>query len=127
MFCASLWLLDEYWNYALFNVGMILMFEGGTTFSRQKSLGALRGMKGKTSNVMAWRLGRWTDTNTEDLYPGDVFSLKKLPTGDTLVPCDCLLLRGSAVVNGIECLSTVLIHRILTFWWLIMNRGCINR
>lgn len=85
------------------------MFEGGTTFSRQKSLGALRGMKAKTSTVMAYRSNRWTETNTEDLLPGDVFSLKKHATGDTLVPCDCLLLRGSAVVNGIHSLDRLII------------------
>lgn len=28
LFSALLWLLDEYWKYALFHVGMIFMFEG---------------------------------------------------------------------------------------------------
>jgi magnesium-transporting ATPase (P-type) len=36
---------------------------------------------------------------TEDLLPGDIFSLSKQGGEDVTVPCDALMLRGSAVVN----------------------------
>lgn len=34
IFCTLLWLLDEYWKYAIFNIGSILIFEGSTAFGR---------------------------------------------------------------------------------------------
>lgn len=44
-----------------------------------------------------WGL-RWKSTTTEELLPGDVFSLRRSKRND-IVPCDCLLIRGSAVLN----------------------------
>lgn len=44
LFSALLWVMDEYWKYALFHTGMIFMFEGTTAFGRLKSLQTLRGM-----------------------------------------------------------------------------------
>ena len=41
---------------------------------------------------------RWELSKTTELVPGDVFSLLATKDND-IVPCDCLLLRGSAVVN----------------------------
>lgn len=41
---------------------------------------------------------RWETSNTSSLIPGDVFSLTRSKDQD-VVPCDCLLMRGSAVVN----------------------------
>lgn len=35
IFCTLLWLLDEYWKYAIFNIGSILVFEGSTAFGRR--------------------------------------------------------------------------------------------
>lgn len=43
-FCASLWLLDEYWNYALFQLFSIGMYESSTVFGKIKNQQALRGM-----------------------------------------------------------------------------------
>jgi len=49
---------------------------------------------------MVLREGVWTERSTEDLVPGDLVSITRLPGGvDTPIPCDCLILRGSAVVN----------------------------
>lgn len=41
---------------------------------------------------------RWETSNTSALIPGDVFSLTRNKDQD-VVPCDCLLMRGSAVLN----------------------------
>lgn len=43
-------------------------------------------------------LFRWQASTTEELLPGDLFSLKRSKKHDT-VPCDCLLVHGSAVLN----------------------------
>ena len=48
---------------------------------------------------MVRRSGVWEERSTEELYPGDVISLKRRGGDEITVPCDCVLLSGSAVVN----------------------------
>lgn len=110
LFCVILWLLDEYWQYSFFNLFMILMFEGTVVFTRLKSLQALRGMGNKSRKLLVYRMNRWTEIESHDLLPGDIFSLtrhkphmnnkkqKEDEDGD-IVPADLMLLRGSTVVN----------------------------
>jgi cation-transporting ATPase 13A1 len=116
IFSAILWLLDEYWKYSLFNLAMILVFEATTVFTRLKSLTTLKGMGNEARQILVLRGGVWVETSTEDLVPGnyecsvcllvnvtmslftgDLFSLTK--GKDDVVPCDALIIRGSAVVN----------------------------
>ena len=100
LFCCVLWMLDEYWKYTLFTLFMILAFEATTAFSRQKNMQTLRGMSNKAFPLLAYRNGSWGTVSSVDLLPGDLISLKRTPGAETtLVPADCLLLRGSAVVN----------------------------
>ena len=49
-------------------------------------------------DVLVYRSRQWQLTQTTELAPGDVFSLNRTKEND-IIPCDCLLLRGSAVVN----------------------------
>jgi cation-transporting ATPase 13A1 len=50
--------------------------------------------------LKVWRGGDWTPVCTEKLVPGDIISLTRGAKGaDEVVPCDCLLLHGSAVAN----------------------------
>ena len=98
-FCASLWLLDEYWNYALFNIFAICLYEASTVFGKLKNLQALRGMKNEAVMVHVYRSSCWQVVTTEDLLPGDVFSIAKTGSEDVNIPCDALILRGGAVVN----------------------------
>jgi manganese-transporting P-type ATPase len=127
IFCAILWLLDEYWTYTLFSLFSVVMYEATTVFQRTRTQQMLGGMAPKPSPIYAFRFNRWTLITTKDLLPGDIISLafKKRPsssssqnegsqtsnngadeqikspltsTEDTL-PCDCLLLKGSVVVN----------------------------
>ena len=37
--------------------------------------------------------------SAEDLVPGEIVSVARKTTADDIVPCDCVLLRGSAIVN----------------------------
>lgn len=161
LFCCVLWMLDEYWKYTLFTLGMILIFEATTAFSRQRNMMTLRGMSNKAFPLLAFRQNSWlqvipliptshasplgfflssprplllsplflllsslhaivvtpqlscvsvsvqagflyllVQVQSTDLLPGDLISLTRALGNDTtLVPADCLLLRGTAVVN----------------------------
>lgn len=142
VFCALLWLLDEYWSYTLWTLASVVIFEATTVFHRTRTQKMLGGMAPKPSPVFVFRQGSWGVLTTKDLLPGDVISLgykrhrqnqKQGPSDkaaieggaaapvppaapvadapaagpagasvtsfDDTVPCDCLLLRGSAVVN----------------------------
>ena len=128
IFCSVLWLLDAYWQYTLFTIFSIAMLESTSAFQRLKTLQQLQGMSSKPYMVKVYRMGRWEDLSTEELLPGDLVSLRgkrvskaiekkpdDKPTAPgapaqppprpmvadaaDLVPCDCLVLRGSAVVN----------------------------
>ena len=99
LFCVILWCLDSYWQYSVFTLFMIFSFEASVVMQRIKNLNVLKGMDNKTLDVLVFRNRRWEVTRTTELVPGDVFSLVKSKENDGIVPCDCLLLRGSAVVN----------------------------
>ena len=99
IFTVLLWLMDEYWKYALFSALSLLIFEGTTAFSRQRNIATLRGMGQKAGRILVRRGGVWEDHSTEELYPGDIISIKRDGGEEVLVPCDCVLLAGSAVVN----------------------------
>lgn len=123
IFCAALWLLDEYPKYALFNMMSILAFEGSTVFTKQRNMNTLRGMSNKAGRVRVYREGEWVELSTDALLPGDIFELacgttaaakgqqpqqgqqdaSKSPSSASAaepnIPCDCLILSGTAVVN----------------------------
>jgi cation-transporting ATPase 13A1 len=45
------------------------------------------------------RDGRWISVSALDIVPGDVISVVKGPENNNIVPCDCLIISGSAIVN----------------------------
>ena len=171
VFCALLWLLDEYWSYTVFTLVSVVIFEATTVFQRSRTQKMLGGMAPRPSPIYVFRCDRWVVVTTKDLLPGDLISLsykKRAPrrgkplaavtataaaagaaaasggggsgagtvttsskrrksktdgvgsgggdsaaageeeskgkpisatSMDEIIPCDCLLLRGSAVVN----------------------------
>ncbi|KAI9918103.1 hypothetical protein PsorP6_013042 [Peronosclerospora sorghi] len=94
-------MLDEYWQYLLFTLAMVIMFEGVTVMSRLKNLQKLCGMGDRAREVYVHRKKTWKKVNYDRLVPCDVISIKRDTDGDhdNMVPCDCLLLDGSAVLN----------------------------
>ncbi len=137
-FTSVLWLLDQYWQYTIFSIINVLIFESTAVFQQVKTRGALRGMSTKPAPVyvrfnkqhffwhsltlqQVYRGRKWCVISTEDILPGDIISLKchkpaeadkssdKSKSGakdekdkevmSSIVPCDCLLLKGAAVVN----------------------------
>ncbi len=113
LFCVVLWMLDNYWQYSVFSLSMILLFEATVVFSRIRSMNALKGMGNTSRNVWVYRMDEWVEVDSDELLPGDIMSLtrhaphkgsgdKKNATendGGDVVPADLLLLKGSAVVN----------------------------
>eukprot|EP01034_Spumella_vulgaris_P021380 gene21380-27410_t len=147
IFCALLWLLDEYWSYTVFTLISVVVYEATTVFQRTRTQQMLGGMSPKPTPIYAFRCNRWIMVTTKDLLPGDIISLafkkragkqqqqqpaatsvpavtaggatdtavstdtsapaapaappasRPITSNDEIVPCDCLLLRGSAVVN----------------------------
>jgi cation-transporting ATPase 13A1 len=141
MFCTILWLLDEYWNYAIFHFVMICVLEASTAFSRLKNVTSLRGMQtGVAEQIYVRRDGEWRIRSTADsaagrrvlgarrLWPRHAASAatSRVPlwwpasgstpaastrpstsgagagsagVGGVSVPCDAVILSGSAVVN----------------------------
>jgi cation-transporting ATPase 13A1 len=109
-FTSLLWLMDEYWQYCLFSIFNVVTFESVTVTQRLKTMKSLDGMSAKSVPVLAFRDNRWTTTTTNDLVPGDVIAICRTSMGaapgqlgvtvaNDTIPCDCLILRGSAVAN----------------------------
>ncbi|KAI5180241.1 manganese-transporting P-type ATPase [Nematocida sp. AWRm80] len=95
IFCALLWMLDEYWKYSLFTFFTIIVFEGSMVFQRLVNIRQLR-----TLNLAPQKILRLSDVKKEEvlsttLRPGDkVFLGSKMQ-----VPADLLVIRGNAIVN----------------------------
>ncbi|OAA45632.1 cation-transporting ATPase 4 [Metarhizium rileyi] len=98
IFCVGLWLLDEYWYYSLFTLFMLVAFESTVVWQRQRTLNEFRGMSIKPYDIWVFRLGKWTEVQTDALLPGDLVSVDRTKE-DSGVACDMLLVEGTAIVN----------------------------
>lgn len=98
IFCVGLWLLDEYWYYSLFTLFMLVAFESTVVWQRQRTLNEFRGMSIKPYDIWVFRLGKWTEVQTDALLPGDLVSVGRTKE-DSGVACDMLLVEGTAIVN----------------------------
>ena len=129
-FTSALWMMDEYWQYTMFSLLNIFMFESTTVYQRLRTMKTLSGMSTKPYAVWVYRSSIWVQISTLDLLPRDIVSLKRTyikpkpppktpaaaadgtaappakkaappagPAASDVVPCDAVILRGSAVVN----------------------------
>ncbi|BFZ56422.1 putative cation-transporting ATPase 1 [Savitreella phatthalungensis] len=98
IFCVALWCLDEYWYYSLFTGFMLVAFESTTVFQRQRTLNEFRTMSITPFPIKAFRGGKWTEVQTDALFPGDLVSIVRTKE-DSGLPCDLVLLSGSCIVN----------------------------
>ena len=126
IFCALLWLLDEYWYYSLFTLIMMILLELMVIAQRQRNFRQLHAMRRKPVNVFTVRDGKWVKLSSLQLVPGDIVSVKafssssqednkrrgarsrkrrqqarepETPGRAGAAPCDLLLLRGRCIVN----------------------------
>ena len=114
VFCVMLWSLDEYWYYAIFTLFTLVLFECTVALNRRKNLQRLRETLRPPYPVLCYRFEEWSWVRSEDLVAGDILSLtiadhhpsskhkhkqQHHQQQQRQVPCDALLLAGSAVVN----------------------------
>lgn len=98
IFCVGLWMLDEYWYYSLFTLFMLVAFESTVVWQRQRTLSEFRSMSIKPYDMWVFRLGKWVETQSDKLLPGDLVSIGRTKE-DSGVACDMLLVEGTAIVN----------------------------
>ncbi|KAH7035883.1 ATPase [Microdochium trichocladiopsis] len=98
IFCVGLWMLDEYWYYSLFTLFMLVAFESTVVWQRQRTLNEFRGMSIKPYHMWVYRLGKWIETTSDLLLPGDLVSVNRTKE-DSGVACDMILVEGTAIVN----------------------------
>ncbi|KAL7629795.1 putative cation-transporting ATPase 1 [Parahypoxylon ruwenzoriense] len=98
VFCVGLWMLDEYWYYSLFTLFMLVAFESTVVWQRQRTLNEFRGMSIGPYDMWVYRLGKWTEIQSDKLLPGDLVSVGRTKE-DSGVACDMLLVEGTAIVN----------------------------
>lgn len=91
-------MLDEYWYYSLFTLFMLVAFESTVVWQRQRTLNEFRGMSIKPYDIWVFRLGKWTEIQSDKLLPGDLVSVTRTKE-DSGVACDMLLVEGTAIVN----------------------------
>ena len=96
LFCVLLWLMDEYWSYALMTLVMLVMLESQMVHRRIRDLKELRSVRPSVVLVQVKRDGKWISTTSDLVFPGDLISLAD---PQTPIPCDMVLVGGSALVN----------------------------
>lgn len=77
---------------------MLVAFESTVVFQRQKTLGEFRTMSIKPYFLQVYRLNRWIELMSDEIFPGDLISIDRTKD-DSGVPCDALLVGGSCIVN----------------------------
>ena len=91
LFCVLLWLLDEYWNYALMTLIMLLLLECQVVNRRLSDLRELSLVKPEIVSMFVYRDSKWISIKSNLVFPGDIVGLSTCST----VPCDIALLRNS--------------------------------
>lgn len=107
IFCTLLWLMDEYWYYAIFTLFLLMFAESTVVFQRKKNMERLRAMRIHPYAIPVVRNGEWVNIQTDGLLPGDICLIRRLThpkkdeTKDNIkkekeqknyIPCDILVL-----------------------------------
>ena len=92
--CVFLWLLDEYWYYALLTLFMLFILEAQQVQRRRKDLAEIRSVKAPSYPVTV----QGARISSDRLCAGDIITL---PQENSILPCDLLLIKssGSVLVN----------------------------
>jgi cation-transporting ATPase 13A1 len=101
IFCVTLWLMDDYWYYALGTLVMLIILECQMVQRRLYDISELRAMRIPPRTMHVFRANMWRAISSDKLLPGDIISLCRSPGLDANLncPCDVLVLSGSILVN----------------------------
>jgi cation-transporting ATPase 13A1 len=94
----------------MWNIVTVIMLESSTVWQRSRTQAMLGGMAPAPTVVHVFRCGKWDTVISHDILPGDIISITPKRTAaasaaapnnaaEDIIPCDCVLLRGSAVIN----------------------------
>jgi cation-transporting ATPase 13A1 len=94
----------------MWNIVTVIMLESSTVWQRSRTQTMLGGMAPAPTLVHVYRGGKWDTVISHDILPGDIIAISPKRTAaaaaaaannaaEDIIPCDCLLLRGSAVIN----------------------------
>ena len=96
VFCLILWLATDFKIYAAV-VGALMLYNLlDTTIEARRNLLNIRKMSRYSIGVNLYGKNSIREIQSVSLVPGDIF---ELPPDGTAVPCDCILLSGSVIVN----------------------------
>lgn len=96
IFSIFLWLADDYFYYAscIFIISVVSI--ANSLIETKSTIKRLQEMSKFSCDIRAWRNEFWTQIDSNDLVPGDVF---EVDPSMTVLPCDALLVNGECVVN----------------------------
>ncbi|ODV60842.1 ion-transporting P-type ATPase SPF1 [Ascoidea rubescens DSM 1968] len=99
IFCIGLWCMDEFWYFSFFNLFMVVTFECTTVWQRRSTLLEFRSMSIKPFKLYCFRSLEWVEIDSYDLLPNDLVSITRSTNDEISIPCDLVLINGSAIVN----------------------------
>lgn len=96
IFSIFLWLADDYYYYALciFIISLISIIN--TLVETKSTIKRLQEISKFKCDIRAWRNEFWTQIDSNELVPGDVFEIDPLLS---VIPSDCLLINGECIIN----------------------------
>ncbi|KAJ2623361.1 hypothetical protein GGI26_002399 [Coemansia sp. RSA 1358] len=92
-----IWCFEQYYYYACAIFAISAISIGATLISTKRTMRKIREMAMHTCPVTVLRQGIWTEVQSSELVPGDIFDLGS-PNFSTL-PCDAVLFGGDCIVN----------------------------
>ncbi|QGN16664.1 putative cation-transporting ATPase 2 [Kluyveromyces marxianus] len=97
IFSIVLWLADDYYYYAgcIFIISVLSIID--TVLETRKNSARLAEMSHFSCEVRVYKDGFWTQVNSSELVPGDLFEISDPSL--TALPCDAVLISGDCIVN----------------------------
>eukprot|EP01125_Pyxidicula_operculata_P022675 TRINITY_DN9495_c0_g1_i1.p1 TRINITY_DN9495_c0_g1~~TRINITY_DN9495_c0_g1_i1.p1 ORF type:complete len:1230 (-),score=257.90 TRINITY_DN9495_c0_g1_i1:74-3253(-) len=108
-FCCGLWFATEYEIFAALILATAVLGAIWTAYTERQQRMYIKKMAKYEAPVRVYRYGKWTQVSSRELKTGDVVEVPssgferpadknyKLPRGK--VPCDMVLIQGSAIVD----------------------------
>ena len=101
VYSITLWMCTEYYQYASLILVLTIFDLFEQTFTTLSNLKSIRKMARYSIKIKIYKKIRNNEIKiieeeSANLVPGDIF---ELPEGECALPCDCILLSGSVIIN----------------------------